>query len=432
MGLEPRLERRYGRLVMAHSNVVSELAAGMKALPVSGSAFAHTQALWRFLSNERVGPVQLAGPIRETARAEVPEHCDAYALAMHDWSRLNFFGHTSKKDRVQMTHETDVGYELQSSLLVSDRDGSPLAAPAQNLVTANGVLSTMAPGAVPVRPHLDELGERMAWLEKQNFGKPLVHIVDREADSVAHMRGWSEAGHAWLVRAKEGSRVRFGGGEIRLDEVGKALSYNEVREVECRGKPATQWLAGTRVVLARKAKPNRLDAGGKRAAPQAGIPLEVRLVVSRILDGKGQVLAEWYLLSNVTDDVPDETLALWYYYRWRIESYFKLLKQAGHQVESWEQESGAALFKRLLIVTQACALAWRIMRAEGEFAQQARIFLVRLSGRQMKRTQPVTPSALLDGLFKLFVMIETLENYTLDELKRFARFALFRQEAVCE
>lgn len=155
-------------------------------------------------------------------------------------------------------------------------------------------------------------------------------------------------------------------------------------------------------------------------------------MVSRILDGKGQVLAEWYLLSNVTDDVPDETLALWYYYRWRIESYFKLLKQAGHQVESWEQESGAALFKRLLIVTQACALAWRIMRAEGDFAQQARTFLVRLSGRQMKRARPVTPPALLDGLFKLFVMIETLENYTLDELKRFARFALFRQEAVCE
>lgn len=417
---------------MAHSNVVSELAAGMKALPDTGKSFAHTQALWRFLANERVGPVELAGPILETARAEVPEHCDAYALAMHDWSRLNYFGHTSKKDRVQMTHETDVGYELQSSLLVSDRDGSPLAAPAQNLVTANGVLSTMAHETVRLKPHLDELSERMAWLEKQNFGKPLVHIVDREADSVAHMRGWSEAGYAWLVRVKSGSRARFGDGEMRLDEVGKALTYTEVRAVEYQGKPATQWLASTRVVLARKAKSSRLDAAGKRVAPQAGKPLDVRLVVSRILDEKGQVLAEWYLLSNVADEVPAETLALWYYYRWRIESYFKLLKQAGHQVESWEQESGEALFKRLLIVTQACALAWRIMRAEGEFAQQAKAFLVRLSGRQMKRTRPVTPSALLDGLFKLFVMIETLENYTFEELKRFARFALFQQDSVCK
>ena len=101
-------------------------------------------------------------------------------------------------------------------------------------------------------------------------------------------------------------------------------------------------------------------------------------------------------------------------------------------MESWEQESGEALFKRLLIVTQACALAWRIMRADGDFAQQAKAFLVRLSGRQMKQTCPVTPSALLDGLFKLFMMIETLENYTIEELKRFARFALFQQDSVCK
>jgi hypothetical protein len=299
------------------------------------------------------------------------------------------------------------------------------------MVTANGVLSTMTPEVARAKPHLDELSERMAWLEKQGLGKPLVHIVDREADSVAHMRGWSEAGYTWLVRAKGGSRVRFGNGEMRLDEVGKALSYTAVREVECQGKRATQWLAAAPVVLVRKAKQNRLDADGKRATPQAGAPLAVRLVVSRILGADGQVLAEWYLLSNVANDVPAETVALWYYYRWRIESYFKLLKQAGHQVESWEQESGRAIFKRLLIVTQACALAWRIMRAEGEFAQQAKTFLVRLSGRQMKRARPVTPSALLDGLFKLFVMIEALENYTLEELKRFARFALFQQDSVC-
>lgn len=423
--------RRYEQLVMAHSNVVTELAAGMKALPDTGKAFAHTQALWRFLSNERVGPAELAGPLLEMARLEVPEHCDTHVLAMHDWSRLNYGGHESKKDRVQMTHATDVGYELQSSLLVSDRDGSPLAAPAQNLVTANGVLSTMTREVTRIKPHLDELTERMAWLEKQDFGKPLVHIVDREADSVAHMRGWSEAEHKWLVRAKGGSRVRSGGTEMRLDEVGKSLAYVAVREVECRGKQATQWLGSTTVVLARKAKPNRLDAGGKRVCPQAGAPLAVRLVVSRILGADGQLLAEWYLLSNVADEVAAETIALWYYYRWRIESYFKLLKGAGHQVESWEQESGASIFKRLLIATQACALAWRIMRARGEFAQQTKAFLVRLSGRQTKRSCPVTPSALLDGLFKLFMMIEALENYTLEELKQFARFALFRQEAVC-
>lgn len=416
---------------MAHSNVASELAAGMKALPDVGKSFAHTQALWRFLANEQVSAEALSGPLLAMARAEVPEHCDRYALAVHDWSRLNYGGHTSKKDRLQMTHKTDIGYELQSSLLVSDRDGAPLVAPAQNLVTADGVLSSKGGAITPSRPHLDELSERMKWLEGQDFGKPLVHIVDREADSVVHLRRWSEAGSAWLVRVKKGSRVRFGGKEIRLGEVGNELTYAPVREVECQGKLATQWLASTRVVLVRKARPTRTDTSGKRITPQAGAPLPVRLVISRICDDNGQVLAEWYLLADVPDDVPAQTLALWYYYRWRIESYFKLLKQAGHQLESWEQETGGAVFKRLLIVAQACALAWRIMRAEGEYAEQTKTFLVRLSGRQMKRKRPVTPSALLDGIFKLFMMIETLEYYTLDELKQFAKFALFQQDSSC-
>lgn len=131
----------------------------------------------------------------------------------------------------------------------------------------------------------------MAWLEKQGFGKPLVHIVDREADSVAHLRRWSEAGSAWLVRVKEGSRVRFGDREMSLGEVGNELAYAPVREVEHRGRRATQWLASTQVVLVRKAKPKRVGASGKRVAAQAGIPLPVRLVVSRICDDKGRVWA---------------------------------------------------------------------------------------------------------------------------------------------
>jgi hypothetical protein len=63
------------------------------------------------------------------------------------------------------------------------------------------------------------------------------------------------------------------------------------------------------------------------------------------------------------------------------------------------------------------------MRLEGKKAEKMKAFLVRLSGRQMKRTQPITASSLLDGLFKLYVMIDVFEQYTIDELKDFARVA---------
>ena len=173
----------------------------------------------------------------------------------------------------------------------------------------------------------------------------------------------------------------------------------------------------TTVILSRK------TSSTKGAKDVEDKPLEVKLIVSRIFNMQGERVAQWCLLADVDPSIDEAVLATWYYYRWRIESYFKLLKQAGHQLESWEQETGKAVFKRLLIVAQACALVWRIMRLEGEKAQEFKAFLVRLSGRQMKKKQPVTASAVLDGLFKLYLMLEVFEQYSVDELKMFGQMS---------
>lgn len=422
------MKNRYEKVVAAHSNCTHKLAAGMKALPDGTKAFAHTQGLWRFLKNERVTLTELNEPLKAVAQEEAKTGCDRFVLCAHDWSRINYNRHTGKKDHYPMTHASDVGYELQSSLLVSDRDGAPLVAPAQNLVTADGVWQSRTAQRQPHGlSHLDELTERIAWLEALQLDKPLVHIVDREADSVAHLRAWSQSAWLWLVRVKEGSYVSYGGRRRQLHEVAAELTYTREREVEVKGQAALQWVAGTEVVLTRKAKPKRRDSNGKRLQPQAGEALRVRLVVSRIETKQGDLAAQWYLLTNVSIAVPDEQVALWYYYRWQIESYFKLLKEAGHQLESWEQETGLAVFKRLLIAGSASVLAWRLMRASDEVGQRTRDFLVRLSGRQTKRTRPVTAPALLDGLFKLFAMLETVQLYSIDELQKFADFAYPRR-----
>ena len=46
---------------------------------------------------------------------------------------------------------------------------------------------------------------------------------------------------------------------------------------------------------------------------------------------------------------------------------------------------------------------------------------MRLSGRQMKRSQPVTASALLAGMYMLFAINETLEHYSPQEIAQMAR-----------
>jgi hypothetical protein len=120
--------------------------AGIKALADNTSTFAHTQGLWRFLNNEDVTPDKLSTPLVAACHAAL-EQCEGdYALTIHDWSRIHYGSHTSKKDRLQMTHAKDIGYELQSSLLVNAQSGNPLSVAAQNLVSAEGHLPSLVDG----------------------------------------------------------------------------------------------------------------------------------------------------------------------------------------------------------------------------------------------------------------------------------------------
>ena len=101
-------------------NASEALSAGLKALPDKVSSFASTQAAWRFYQNEAISLQRLQEPLLAQAHVGVQEHCTAYALCMHDWSRLQY-KHANKADTYAITHATDVGYDLQSSLIVSDR-----------------------------------------------------------------------------------------------------------------------------------------------------------------------------------------------------------------------------------------------------------------------------------------------------------------------
>ncbi len=101
----------------------------------------------------------------------------------------------------------------------------------------------------------------------------------------------------------------------------------------------------------------------------------------------------------------------------RIESYFKLLKSAGHEVEHWQQTTAEAVAKRLLIAAMACVVVWHLARDKSPEAAELRTVLVRLSGRQMKYSCDFTEPALLAGLGVLIPMLCLLENYDLDQVK---------------
>ena len=395
--------------------------AGIAALPDTRSSASYTQAAWRFLNNPRVTLPELARPLLSAAGPLLDEHCERYGLVMHDWSRVNFGGHASKVDRRQMTHKTDVGYELQSSVLVSDVSGKPLAPVVHNLVNDTQVYSTMHKRPRPCEKHLDELSARLDWIDARGWNKPLIHIVDREADSVAHWREWSAQGRCFLIRAKNAPAVYFEGQQVKPMDLAERLTYQRAGDVLYKGRPACQSVAEVRVVITRKAKPAQ-KVDGKRVAPIAGKPLALRLVVSRIHDAQGKLLAQWLLLTNAPDAVDAQTIARWYYYRWQIESMFKLLKGAGQQMEDWLQDDAMAIAKRLVVASCACVLVWQLAAATSPQALEIQDFLVRISGRQTKRTKPVTAPALLNGLWLLLSTLTLLEHYDIDQLKQYAQF----------
>ena len=125
--VEPRLQERYRVLVKQHLRCAASVAPGLRVVPSDGSKPAAARGANRFDKNEAVALPTLAEPLRTRAQGAVAAGCHRYALCVHDQSPLHFTHHEAKKDRKVMCSRADLGYQLQSALLLSERDGEPLA-----------------------------------------------------------------------------------------------------------------------------------------------------------------------------------------------------------------------------------------------------------------------------------------------------------------
>lgn len=377
----------------------------------------------RFYNNDAVSLPSLGMPLIERGRQAVQQYCQSYALCVQDLSPLHYTNHPSKTDRRVMYSRDDLGYELQTALLLSDQDGVPLAPVCLNLAAADGVHTTRREGILPNRPWIDEINRTMGYLEQQKFGLPLVHIIDREADKLLHLRRFDRCDRLFVIRANDVRRLEHEGQSRLLSEVEATLSgkFKFSREIEYKGKKAYQYVAETTVVLNQPARIYRQRQGKLVQRNIPGRPLELRLVVAQVRDKKGNVLATWRLWTNLPAEVSAATIALWYYWRWRIESFFKLLKRAGQHVEQWQQENASRIAKRLLIAAQACVVIWALMRSDDPESNSLRNFLMRLSGRMTKPGVPYTAPALFAGMSNLLAIADALDQYPVSEIREMAR-----------
>ena len=420
--LEPRLQRRCQQLVKEHLHTSESVAAGLRALPGVNRAFASTQAAWRFYANPRVTLAELTTPLIASGRDLLTSECQSHALIMHDWSDLHYGTHTRKTDRIPLGK--DQGYQLESALLVSDRTGLPLTPLSLSLWAADGIHTTRCAEVVTDQSHLDELTATIKALEAEKWGLPLVHLSDRESDSSAHLRDWDKEQWRFVVRAKALPFVDWEGRKTRLGEIADQLTWRPSGTVQLTaGVIAQQIIAETEIRMTRPGQRRVRRGRGAVRKHEPGAPLRLRLIVVRLLlpdDGRA---GEWLLLTNLGAEVSAEVIAEWYYWRWVIESYFKLCKSAGQHLEEWQQETAAALAKRLLIAALACVVVWQVQRDDSTAGTELRQLLLRLSGRQVRRGQATAP-ALLAGMWVLLAMLDVMQHYDLAELKQMARVML--------
>jgi hypothetical protein len=107
---------------------------------------------------------------------------------------LNYAHHVSKTDKTQLSHKTDIGYELTAMLAVDAESGKPMGLLQAHLKTAYGFESTSDTPLAAKTSHLAQVAMLLEDAKNMNLVANSVTIIDCEANSVFHMRQWATAG----------------------------------------------------------------------------------------------------------------------------------------------------------------------------------------------------------------------------------------------
>jgi len=375
------LRLKYQNLIRAMAHDAQELATTASALAGAQIGFERARALWRQAGDEQAGQKAVLQDLLVHARGEVAAACETHVLALCGQVGLR-------------SNEGGDAYECHGSLLLSDRTGLPLAAPNQWLSTAatrGAKDAARKPGA-----------RQVPWLRQQDFGhRPMVHLLTR-LPGIEAMVQWQAAGQRWLARAPGSTAVidmRTGAPDTlaRMD-----FEFGEARPVRFRGKAALLAESQADVVL-------RFNA----AAMAAGIARDempaLRCVATRVVDARtGNVLAQVHALSNIGSEVSACQLAQWLGWAVDAEPCFRLLRDGVQLVGGIGELGDPDIMKRLLIAGQMSTTVWRLLQAEGEWADRARSLLGQLMGRPARNGRAMSGSALYAGVGKLFLLLDAL------------------------
>ena len=389
-----RLRRRFQRIVAAVSKSPSR--SFPQALPDS----ADLEAVYRFLSNERVDWQQLLQPEVVQTLGRVVGMGSCYAI--HDSSSMMMTGESLRGD-VGSLDGYGASFLAHFCLAVSV---GPVPGPLGLL----GIDALFRPdGPRRKQPdwtdvyHRDDK-ESLRWprmverVEALVAGRAsLIHLMDSEGDDFALLSSLVTHSRRFVIRARQNRALAGHAGQ--LDDslaVVEAVACREVMlgarsKTACRGRntkhrPRSARLAKLQI-RARRVCLRRPTHVGTDSPKN----LELNVVHVREIDvPDGCDAVDWKLYTTEPIDTADQIIAVVDHYRvrWMIEEYFKALK-TGCSFEKRQVESQRALLNTLALYAP---IACRLLALRHE--SRAELVATSLTERQIKvlravRRQPL-------------------------------------------
>jgi IS4 transposase len=342
-----------------------------RGFPGACETEAESEALYRFLRNPRVTPEAVIAPhlVATAARCAAAGE----VLVIHDTTDMVFPGAAPRQDLTPLGPGRQ-GFWVHASIAVSaDGQRAPLG-----VVALQSYARPRAPRRWPTNRarFTAPTKESRRWLDGVRATRtrlaatPVIHLMDREADSYELLAALIEAGERFVIRATYDRRL-LPTADIPARQFSEALASAAVvcqrdvavaprrdrgRTLSARtrhparvGRIATLQVATQRMHLRRSAL---MTSGAPMLAvhvvwvheidaPTGVEPVDWRLVTTEPIRTRAQIL-------RIVD---------WYRARWLIEEYFKALK-TGCAYEKRQLESLQTLRVALALLAP---IAWRLL-----------------------------------------------------------------------
>ena len=362
---DKRLKKRLVRITEQISANIGE------TIPNACEDWANTKAAYRFFSNPNVTESQiLEGHFHSTARRSIDKK--GPLLVLHDTTEVNYtqrkdeaFGSTrmlpqNPRSEGGRVSKAICGVLMHSSLVITP-SGLPLGFAAKkfwNRKIFKGIRK-IHPGKNATRIPLEEK-ESFRWIDSlknatERLGNPdrLVHIGDREADIYEFFHEADRLRTNYLVRIKVDRKLA-----PKLLTLRQEIENSEIKgigQINCTDKDGSK-IKVTLEIKFIKATIIPSDGIKRKRYGSRDVTVIQAKEISECKGDREQI--DWRIITNL--HVPDLESAVeklhWYSLRWKIETFFKVLK-SGFNIDHSKIKSAESICKLMSI---SCIVAWRV------------------------------------------------------------------------